>query len=205
MISVISVRQVGCRFQPVHITTTTTIPNRQQTNRPKTLSPQRTPLSLPPTLPPVPTSPTLPIPLPNTPLILGLALQEPGVCPAQKRSNPVLKLAHLTRNPTLLSILLVHHTRHWLLSQKAFTTPCPAHSLSTDGCALGDAPGLKPLSNAVNSSIPTLSTMPSLPAPVRGGLEADRTSVVHSPPIICIPPSSSGPPRTKTKTITLLP
>jgi len=63
MISVISVRPVGT----VDDDDRSTIPNRQQTNRPKTLSPQPTPLSLPPTLPPV--SPTLPFPLPNTPLI----------------------------------------------------------------------------------------------------------------------------------------
>jgi len=158
MISVISVGQVGCRFQPVHITTTTTttIPNRQQTNRPKT------PLSLPPTLPPVPTSPTLPFPLPNTPLLLGLALARSRrlPCPEALKPRPQIGSPHTEPHPFVYS----PHTPFAALPI-CLPTPCPVRSLSADGCALGDAPGLKPLSNAVHSSIPTLSTRPSLRVP----------------------------------------
>jgi len=86
MISVISVRPVGCRLyhdDDDDGDDRSTIPNRQQTNRPT----DQTSLPLPPTLPPVPTSPTPPFPLPNTPLILDLALARTGLRSAQTPSS----------------------------------------------------------------------------------------------------------------------
>jgi len=112
----------------------------------------------------------------SVPLILGLPLARTRrlPCPEALKPRPQIGSPHTEPYPFVYSPC----SPHTPLAALPNCPPCPAHSLSADGCALGDAPGLN-LRRRAFLYTNTLNKAFFAGPPVRGGLEADSTSVTY--------------------------